>query len=94
MEFIFTILLQHRITIFLYGCVNPDISPGLLLTGFISVSITTVQEFYFTWWWSESYNYFVVFNNGDVFTEVKNIAGGDWIVLWNENEAGTFIGFE
>ncbi|MCD4777182.1 MAG: hypothetical protein K8S15_14185 [Candidatus Aegiribacteria sp.] len=48
----------------------------------------------FTWWWSGSYNYFVQVDNGDAFTEVRDINGGDWIVLWSENDAGIYTGFE
>ncbi len=59
-----------------------------------SFTLPTAQEFYFTWWWSGSYNYFVLVNNGDSFTEVRDIDGGDWIVLWNENDAGIYTGFE
>ena len=51
-------------------------------------------EFDFTWWWSGSYNYFVQVDNGDAFTEVRDINGGNWIVLWSENDAGTYTGFE
>ncbi len=59
-----------------------------------SFSLPAAGEFIFKWWWSGSYQYFVAVNNGDVFIEVRDISSGDWIVLWNEGEAGVYTGFE
>lgn len=57
-------------------------------------TLPSADEFSFTWWWSGSYNYFVQQNNGDAFTEVRDTSSGDWIELWNENDAGAYTGFE
>lgn len=59
-----------------------------------SFTLPASEKVDFTWWWSGSYNYFVQVDNGDAFTEVRDINGGDWIVLWSENDAGIYTGFE
>lgn len=57
-------------------------------------TLPSAGEFDFTWWWSGSYNYFVQQDNGDAFTEVRDTSGGEWIVLWSENDAGVYTGFQ
>ncbi|MCK5132943.1 MAG: hypothetical protein KAR40_12420 [Candidatus Sabulitectum sp.] len=57
-------------------------------------TLPAADEFLFTWWWSGSYNYFVQQDNGDAFTEMRDTGSGDWVVLWSEQDAGVYTGFE
>lgn len=57
-------------------------------------TLPAAGEFQFAWWWSGSYNYFVQQDNGDAFTEIRDMNSGDWIILWSEEDAGVYTGFE